>query len=131
MSKSVRRGRYATASRPQAVIGMARRLFALTAVCCLALPLASCSTVSGVVSDHWPHWAGGMPDDVPPRPGAPGYEEFIAHKPEAKDAAAPGATPVAQKIDGLAEPATAAPRPNQPPNGSPPADQNAGQGGLY
>jgi cell division septation protein DedD len=34
---------------------------------------------SGYVADHWPHWAGGMPDDVPPRPGAPGYDEFIAH----------------------------------------------------
>ena len=46
--------------------------------------LASCggvteSGVSGYVADHWPHWAGGMPADAPPRPGAPGYDEFIAH----------------------------------------------------
>jgi hypothetical protein len=40
---------------------------------------ASESGFSGYVADHWPHWAGGMPDDVPPRPGAPGYNEFIAH----------------------------------------------------
>ncbi len=40
---------------------------------------ASESGVSGYVADHWPHWAGGMPADVPPRPGAPGYNEFIAH----------------------------------------------------
>ena len=111
---------------------MTRRLFALTAVCCLALPLASCGTFSGYVSDHWPHWAGGMPDDVPPRPGAPGYEEFIAHKPEGKDAATPGAIPVAQKVAGPAEPAAApAPRQNPPPTDPPTGDQNAGQGGLY
>jgi hypothetical protein len=42
----------------------------------LGLNLASCG---GFVADHWPHWAGGLPDDVPPRPGAPGYAEFIAH----------------------------------------------------
>jgi hypothetical protein len=40
---------------------------------------ASESGFSGYVADHWPRWAGGMPDDVPPRPGAPGYQEFIAH----------------------------------------------------
>ena len=42
----------------------------------LGLSLASCGSV---VADHWPHWAGGMPDDVPPRPGSPGYAEFVAH----------------------------------------------------
>jgi hypothetical protein len=40
------------------------------------LNLAGCG---GFVADHWPHWAGGMPADVPPRPGSPGYAEFIAH----------------------------------------------------
>jgi hypothetical protein len=54
---------------------------------CLGLALASCSGFSDAVADHWPHWAGGMPDDVPPRPGAPGYEEFIAHKQSDIDAA--------------------------------------------
>lgn len=47
------------------------------------LNLASCGSF---VADHWPHWAGGLPDGVPPRPGAPGYAEFIAHgqaRPEA------------------------------------------------
>jgi hypothetical protein len=41
--------------------------------------LGSCSGFAGSVADNWPHWAGGMPADVPPRPGAPGYNEFIAH----------------------------------------------------
>jgi hypothetical protein len=67
------------------------------AVLSLGLVLSSCSSFSGYVADHWPRWAGGMPDDVPPRPGAPGYEEFIAHgqpsnvaaKPAANDANAP------------------------------------------
>jgi hypothetical protein len=55
----------------------------------LGLNLASCG---GFVADHWPHWAGGLPDGVPPRAGAPGYAEFIAHgqaKPEVVDAAGP------------------------------------------
>jgi hypothetical protein len=41
--------------------------------------LGSCSGFAGNVADNWPRWAGGMPPDVPPRPGAPGYNEFIAH----------------------------------------------------
>jgi hypothetical protein len=54
----------------------------------LGLNLASCG---GFVADHWPHWAGGLPDGVPPRPSAPGYAEFIAHgkaQPEAVPAEA-------------------------------------------
>lgn len=134
MSNSVGRGRYLTAPRPHPVIGMTRRLFAPTAVCCLALLLASCGTFSGFVSDHWPHWAGGMPDDVPPRPGAPGYEEFIAHKQDAKDApaATPAPTPVAQQVVAPAVPAAnAAPRENPAPAGAPSADPTSGRGGLY
>jgi len=62
--------------------------------------LASCGSFSGYVADNWPTWAGGMPKDVPPRPGEPGYQEFIAHgqarggqAPQANNA--PVATPVA------------------------------------
>src|SRR5271156_6398184 len=69
----------------------------------LALSLASCGGASengfsAYVSDHWPHWAGGMPDDVPPRPGAPGYDEFVAHGQASQDAIKPpagGANPAA------------------------------------
>jgi hypothetical protein len=101
-------------------------------VCCLALLLASCGTFYGYVSDHWPHWAGGMPDDVPPRPGTPGYEEFIAHKPEGKDTPAPAPIPVAQQVAAPAQPpAVPAPRQNPPPAAPQPSDQNAGSGGLY
>ena len=59
--------------------------------------LGSCSGFAGSVADNWPRWAGGMPSDVPPRPGAPGYNEFIAHGQAVPDptnsiAAAPSAT---------------------------------------
>ena len=60
--------------------GTTKRLFTLTAALCVCLTLGACSSFSGFVSDTWPTWAGGMPKDVPPRPGAPGYEEFIAHQ---------------------------------------------------
>jgi len=68
---------------------------ALTALLGVCLALGGCSSFAGFVSDTWPTWAGGMPKDVPPRPGAPGYEEFISHQrrqdPAAAGAAAPGA----------------------------------------
>ena len=53
-----------------------KRLVKAAIVLGLGLNLASCG---GFVADHWPHWAGGLPDGVPPRPGAPGYAEFTAH----------------------------------------------------
>src|SRR5689334_24667738 len=53
-----------------------RRLITAATLLGFGLHLASCG---GFVADHWPHWAGGTPADVPPRPGAPGYSEFIAH----------------------------------------------------
>jgi hypothetical protein len=102
-----------------AASGTGKRLLAATIVLCLGISLGSCSSVSGFVSDHWPHWAGGMPADVPPRPGAPGYDEFIAHSQANKDAAAPAVA--GQKASA---PAASA--------GSHPADdQGVVQGGLY
>ena len=74
---------------------LTRRRLALTALLGVCLALGGCSSFAGFVSDTWPTWAGGMPKDVPPRPGAPGYEEFISHQqrqdPAAAGAAAPGA----------------------------------------
>lgn len=44
---------------------------------CLIVPLtAGCSSISGVVADAFPHWAGGLPADAPPRPSDPRYEEY-------------------------------------------------------
>ena len=85
----------------------------------LGLALGSCGPVSGFTADHWPHWAGGMPDDVPPRPGAPGYEEFIAHAQPNKDTAAPATSADKSK-------APAASAGNRPPD-----DKGVVQGGLY
>lgn len=81
-----------------------RRLITAATLLGFGLSLASCG---GFVADHWPHWAGGMPADVPPRPGAPGYGEFIAHgqaAPEVKQQ--PTAAGGAQ---GAVEPGTATP----------------------
>jgi hypothetical protein len=66
--------------------GWLRRRFAAAALVCTCLALGGCSSFSGYVSDRWPTWAGGMPSDVPPRSGAPGYAEFISHQ-EARDPA--------------------------------------------
>ncbi|MGC1780447.1 MAG: hypothetical protein WBB34_21130 [Xanthobacteraceae bacterium] len=84
-----------------------RRSAARAIVICAALALASCAGTSNedgfsaYVADHWPHWAGGMPDDVPPRPGTPGYRQFIAHGQADQDQApspAGGANPAAAPV---------------------------------
>jgi hypothetical protein len=36
--------------------------------------------------DHIPHWLGGLPEGIPPRPGTPEYEAWQAKR--AQDAAA-------------------------------------------
>jgi hypothetical protein len=58
-----------------------KRVIVSIVAICLGSGLGACSNVAGsnFAADHWPHWAGGEPSDVPPRPGAPGYDEFIAH----------------------------------------------------
>jgi len=114
---------------------------------CLAL--GGCSSVAGFVSDTVPTWAGGMPKDVPPRPGAPGYEEFIAHQ-QRQDAAAgaapagtpaqagatapatTGATPGTAVAAPAANPVTSRAAPQQfPPAYAPPDDRATTRGGLY
>jgi hypothetical protein len=91
-----------------------KRLITAAILLGFGLSLASCG---GFVADHWPHWAGGLPDDVPPRPGTAGYADFIAHgqpKPEAKPEAKeePTATAAAAQSgaqQGAVAPASAAP----------------------
>jgi hypothetical protein len=108
---------------------IAKRLTAAAAVLCLGLALGSCS--AGYVADHWPRWAGGMPSDVPPRPGAPGYDEFVAHGQANKDAAAPAAADnktnaLPQRVPPQVTPVAAAPQGGRAPDNSPTV-----QGGLY
>jgi len=98
---------------------MIKRLLTPTMLLGLGLTLGSCGSFAGAVADRWPHWAGGMSNDVPPRPGAPGYDEFIAQERAAREATTPAAA--AAKTD-----AQAAPSGNRPPD-----DQAAVQGGLY
>jgi hypothetical protein len=106
------------------------------------LSLASCGSF---VADHWPHWAGGMPADVPPRPGAPGYEEFIAHgqpqpdaKPEPKqEPAATAAAVQSGAQQAPVAPASATPAPPAAPvraaapGGDTLQDSSVVKGGLY
>ena len=88
--------------------GTTTRLLVLMMALCACLGVGACAPFAGAVSDAWPTWAGGMPKDVPPRPGAPGYEEFIAHQqhqdvaPNAAQngAAAAGTTAVAAPTGG-------------------------------
>lgn len=66
-----------------------KRLMAAALAFCWALPLGSCSPFSSYIADSWPHWAGGEPAGLPPRPGTPGYEEFIAHGQPSQNAQSP------------------------------------------
>jgi len=115
------------ASRLNRATNMIRRVLAPTIAISLGILVGSCSSFSGYVADHWPHWAGGEPEDVPPRPGAPGYDEFIAHgqsnqsSQTNKDATAPAAVPVADQTNVKASSSPA-----------PAAETTAAvQGGLY
>ena len=57
----------------------AKRLVAGLLACGFGLMLSACGSTSDFVADYWPHFAGGEPNDVPPRPGDPGYRKFIEH----------------------------------------------------
>ena len=95
-----------------------------------SLCLGSCASISATMSDHWPTWAGGMPNDVPPRPGAPGYEEFLAHQQRSDPAAtSPTADANTQATSIVASPNKTSGRP--PPANQPEENSGAAQGGLY
>ncbi|HTZ37700.1 MAG TPA: hypothetical protein VMB84_16840 [Stellaceae bacterium] len=124
-----------------------KRFSALTAALLLSLALAACTGFANTVSDNWPTWAGGMPKDVPPRPGTPGYEEFIAHQqsravtptPSAEAAqATPGSAAAPPPTGSAPPPAAAAPpaaanayAPAPPTGYGRPDDRAVAQGGLY
>ena len=132
---------------------LTKRRLALTALLGVCLALGGCSSFAGVVSDTWPTWAGGMPKDVPPRPGAPGYEEFIAHQQRqgvaagsaadptvAAQAGAPGpgapgatgTTPATAAAAPAANPTVKRAAPQQfPPAYARPDDRATTPGGLY
>jgi hypothetical protein len=115
-----------------------RRLITAATLLGFGLNLASCG---GFVADHWPHWAGGLPADVPPRPGTPGYTEFIAHGQSKPDEPKLEPAPTAAAIQSGAQqgpvaPASAAPPPAAPVRAAAPGDDalqdsSAVNGGLY
>jgi hypothetical protein len=68
------------------------RSVAVALTCAAGLTLGSCGSFSGYVADSWPHFAGGEPSDLPPRPGTPGYNQFIAHgQPQSTESPVAGA----------------------------------------
>lgn len=115
-------GSLQSGSRRNHPADMIRRLVTPTLLFGLGVALGSCGSYAGVVADHWPHWAGGMPNDAPPRPGAPGYEEFIAHRPDKTDTTTTTSPAATGKTD--ASPAASS-------GNRPPTDQAVVQGGLY
>src|ERR1700733_15468776 len=57
-----------------------RQLAILLAVALPACVLGGCSTINTSLAgtgEALPTWLGGMPADVPPRPGTPKYDEFV------------------------------------------------------
>jgi hypothetical protein len=110
-----------------------------------ALALSACG---GTVADMWPHWAGGEPAGLPPRPGQPGYEEFIAHgqpnqnpaAPPAADQQTPGGTTaaIAEQKSIAQPPGHAVPQPEENSEAEPAeaaehpvGDTGVVRGGLY
>ena len=87
----------------------------------LGLLLGSCGPVAGFTADHWPHWAGGMPEGIPPRPGTPGYDDYVAHRQAETEPAKPVVT-------GATANAPAAPAPTEPQSDD---DRPVTRGGLY
>ena len=61
-----------------------RHIAAIVAVVLAGSSLGGCGTVNerlaAGVSDAIPAWAGGMPADVPPRPGSAKYDEFMKER---------------------------------------------------
>jgi hypothetical protein len=142
-------------SRPKARLSsgmIAKQCCGAVIVLCLGSALGACSPFSGYVADNWPHWAGGEPTGLPPRPGSPGYAEYIAHgqpvqNPEPVGGAAsapaiettqtvsPAPVGTVQRTSIFGGPSVAPPRPNvqspPPQAGGASDDASVVQGGLY
>ena len=102
---------------------MVKRLFVALMGLGLGLALGSCGSVAGFTADHWPHWAGGLPAGTPPRPGTPGYNDYIAHRQADTEPAKPGATSTLANAPAAPAPAAAEPQSDD--------DAAVTRGGLY
>jgi hypothetical protein len=103
-------------------VGHRCRVVAICGGLAVCASLTGCGPFSATVADNWPHWAGGMPEGVPPRPGSPGYDEFIAHQ-QGKQASAPISD--AQKASSSSSPGPAGPAQTVSANSSSPAPMTA------
>jgi hypothetical protein len=101
---------------------MVKRLCAALIGLGLGLLLGSCGPVAGFTADHWPHWAGGLPAGTPPRPGTPGYADYVAHRQAETEPPKPAANAVANA------PAAPAPAAVEPQSDD---DRPVRRGGLY
>jgi len=92
----------------------AHHIAAIAALALAGLGLCGCSAINeklaAGVGDKLPHWAGGLPADVPPRRGTPEYEAYMKERERKRlepaatnaNAAAPAAAspaPSAQPLD--------------------------------
>jgi hypothetical protein len=54
------------------------RIFIIVA---MAFATGGCSSINtslaSAMGDYVPEWAGGLPPGAPPRPGTPGYDEYL------------------------------------------------------
>ena len=103
---------------------MVKRLSAALLVLGLGLLLGSCGPVAGFTADHWPHWAGGLPEGTPPRPGTPGYADYVAHR-QAEEPGKPAAAGAVANAPAAPAPAPAAAEPQSDD------DRPVRRGGLY
>ena len=82
------------------------RLAVLIGLAIMACSLGGCGSISsfvaGGMADLIPAWAGGLPANAPPRPGTPGYEEYVKNRegkqlvPDAKAGPDPATSPSAE-----------------------------------
>ena len=102
---------------------MVKRLYVAMMGLGLGLSLGSCAPVAGFTADHWPHWAGGLPAGTPPRPGTPGYDDYVAHRQAETEPAKPAATGAVANAPAAPAPAGVEPQSDD--------DRPVARGGLY
>ena len=102
---------------------MVKRLCAALMGLGLGLLLGSCGPVAGFTADHWPHWAGGLPAGTPPRPGTPGYADYVAHRQAESEPPKPAAANASANA-----PAAPAPVATEPQSDD---DRPVARGGVY
>jgi hypothetical protein len=69
---------------------MIRNSVSISMIIAAAFLLSGCgainSSLSATMADNIPHWAAGLPPDVPPRPSDPKYADYLAKQKAVIDA---------------------------------------------